>query len=255
MTMTRTWMVAGALSLAVGGVSAEQMRTQLTKENRFPEYGRVEAGLDLRTEQLDTPDNVFPANDVDSVFAEPFARYQAFENVSLLARLPYVSVDSDLAGSESGLGDVELGAEWRAYENVFTFPYVIPHLTLALGTGDEDKGLGRGETGVTLGTTLGTKRWEDFTFNLDLAYTVFEDSDNVAALGLSLIWDISRKFSALVEGAITDEEDAVEGDNPYLLLGGMSYQPYDRFSWTVFGGAGDHGEPDVLVGLRATFDL
>lgn len=254
--MAKSLMIGAMLCLVGGAVKAEPMRTRLTKDNRFPDLGKVELSLDVHYEERD----VLLVGDFDFGFAQavdryevaPEVRYQAFPNVSLLARIPFVSVDPEMGGSNSGLGDISLGFEWLAYEHIFTYPYLIPYATLHLGTGDEKKALGRGETGLTLGATLGSRRWDVVVFSLDGAYTIFDDSDDVASLAGSVIWEIRRELSVHVEGVITDEDFGPDESTPYLILGGISYRPYHGIHWTLYGGGGDNGQPDATVGLRAT---
>ncbi len=259
MTIWKSLTIGTILCLATGSAMAEPMRTRLTRDNRFPDLGRTQLSLDLRYEESEQmvmdPLNFAMLQDVDRYELAPEVRYQAFPTVSLLARVPFVSVDPDMGSSQSGLGDIDIGFAWLAYEGIFTYPFLIPHATLHLDTGSERKGLGRGETGFTLGATLGTRRWEDIIFNLDGSYTIFDDSDNVAAVALSIIWELNDKLSVHSEGRVTDEDFGPDDDTPYLILGGLSYRPYDRLHWTVYGGGGGNGEPDMTVGFRVTYGL
>ena len=242
-------------------VLAEQSRPAFTKENRFPDFHQVELGTIFQYNELGDEDEAALSTDANEFIVEPFVRYQATEKMALQASLPYVSVDPDLGNGVDELGDISLGAEWLAYEHIYSFPYIIPHVTVLFDTGDEEKALAAesrkraGETRTKFGITLGTMRWENWTFNGDLSYTLFSDAENIFAAAGSVIWDLSEEFSWLIEGVVSDEDVPNSSEPPGFVQGGFSYHPYERFQFTAYGGGGKNLGRDVSATLKLSYDL
>lgn len=239
------------LSLAVCSVAqAEPQRTRLSHENKFPELGQPEVGAmfdyveyDRRDEQISTA----------------YARYGLLKNLTLNAAVPYKEVDPEFSGSESGFSDASLGIELKAYEDIFGYPYVIPYATVSFDTGDEDKGLGTGETITALGISIGTVVYDQLHYVADLNYAINGGAesgyeDNLLSVSLSLVWDVSKTFAVIAEGRITDEDNA-EDSTPGLVLAGFNYKATESLEFTVEGGAGTGGaeNADSLASVKVAY--
>jgi len=253
--MKRSFVIVLAMMWVGGTVMAEQSRPQFTKENRFPDLEQVELGTIVQHNELGERKGVLDSSDANELVVEPFVRYRAFENVTFLASLPYVDVDPDMGEGASGLGDASVGLEWHAYENISGYPYIIPHVTGVLDTGDEKDGTGLGESRFKFGVTLGTVRWDDWSINGDVSYTFFDDSENILSGALSLLWSVSEDFSWLVEGIVTDEDVVDSADAPAFGQFGLSYHPDGRFQFTATGGAGKNQRRDVSATLKMSYNL
>lgn len=224
---------------------ADTSRTRLTRENRIPELRSADVGVQY-----------FHA-DYDNGFEEDLfqldGRYGLYENLTLRAGIPFGQ--SDLSGSsETGFGDAYIGLELLAFEDIFRYPFVIPHIDLVLPTGDDDKALGSGETSVEIGVSVGTTIWDQLTWIIDFTYAhnggfPQDSDDDVYMVSGSLVWDVSDRFAVLAEGRIWEEN--IFNDNPYQVMGGFTYDFTEALSMGLYGG---QFREDV-IGAEITADL
>jgi hypothetical protein len=205
------------------------MRTTLTRENKYPDMGQLEAGGFFEHEE-------YFENDRDSFGLD--GRIGVWENVTFGAAVPFV--DSEFLGeSNQGLGDVALSLDLVAYQDIFRYPFVIPHVDVSLPTGDEDDGLGAGESIITLGVSVGTKVYDQLTYVIDAAYSIdgrpsLDGREDMYLISGSIVWDISDRFAVLAEGRIYEENDF---DNmPYEVKGGMAYKFTRDVQLALYGG-------------------
>lgn len=243
--LRKTFILSSLVALTAAGAMAEPMRTRLTRENQFPGLGKAEASLQYYHQDYDS-----------GVTVDRFeldGRYGVYENLTLRAGLPVVQ--SDLAGSsETGLGDLYIGAELLAFEDIFRYPFVIPHVDLMLPTGDDDKGLGRGETSLEAGVSVGTTIYDQLTFIADATYAfnggfAQDSDDDVYFLSGAILWDVSTRFAVLLEGRIWEENEF--NDSPYQYLAGMIYEFTDDLTMGVYGGQ----FREDAFGIETTADL
>ncbi len=245
-------MVSALTALALAGTArAEDARAFLTTENKFPETRHLEVGYG------------FEQTEFDALLYRMHAaqlRYGLLENVTARLDLPYVQRDEDFGDDTSGLGDVQLGFDLLAYEDIFRYPYVIPHLDVAFATGDEEEGLGTGDAMWKLGVSIGTVVYEVLHYVLDLSYVsnydaMASDQDDVFMGSLSIIWDVSDRFSVMGEGRFMNFQDS--DDQPFLVGGGMSYDWTEKLASSVFLGSwheNDFGQDqEVLFRTSYTF--
>lgn len=229
--------------------NAEPQRTALTTENKFPELGKVEVGYDFTNHEFD---------DGKVRVHEGVVRYGLVENLTARLHVPAVSADPDFGSKEQGIGDIQLGLDLRAYEDIFGYPYVIPHLDVSFSTGDEDKGLGTGENMFMFGVAIGTKTHDQYHWVLDVSYAANYDAkggdeDDVFMVGLSWIWDVSERFSVSIEGLVQDFQDT--DNEPYLIGGGFAYKWTPNFQTRFFMGGWQEQETgeDLAFNVNATY--
>lgn len=227
---------------------AEPQRTLLTHENQFPELGQLEVGYQFQQREFNT-------FNYRSHSAQ--ARFGLWENLTLNLDVPWVQRDEDFAEDEDGAGDVVLGFDLLAYEDVFTYPYVIPHIEIGFPTGDDDKGLGSGETMYAFGVSIGTVVYDVLHYVLDLTYAANYDAlateeDDVFMGSLSLIWELSDRFNWTLEGGMVDYQDT--DDEPFIVGGGFAYKWTPNFQTSFFyGGWQEDSEEDTTLNARATY--
>lgn len=250
------WLAVLALAVAETGM-AEPMRPLLTKENRFPELNRPELGTLVEFIEFTDNEEQFKTVDANLVAVTPSVRYRVSENLTLGAGLPVGYFDPDFSGSEFGFGDLSLGVELLAWEDLFRFPYIIPHATVKLDTGDEDTTLGDGDSSAVLGVTVGSQVYDiPVHFNMDASYELMPKINNILLLSASLSWAISERFGVLAEGRLTDEEPPPGAEeHPGLIQGGMYYKPTDSLYLALYGGGYKNSDKDVIATLRVVKDL
>lgn len=261
MNLRKGLWAAMALCVLAGVASAEPMRTVFTKENKFPGALKPELSLGGGASSFDA-DN--PNGDIDRYFITPSARFGLTDRLTLVAAVPYVGYsEGDL--DESGLGDIELGAEFLFFEDIFEYAWIIPHATAILGTGDEDKNLGAGEFQPRLGISIGTTTHDVLHWAADVSYTINgaaaekvgfgmvdnDDREDLLTGALSLIWDLDDRASLLGEVQVRD--DPVDTEDSYALRAhlGLAYKVNERLSLMAYGGGSSGLEEDYYGMGRA----
>jgi len=206
------------------------MRTLLTRENRFPGLENLELGAFFEHAEY--------MGDLEQDRYGVYGRYGLWESITFEASVPFV--DSDFSGeSEHGIGDVVLRLDLLAFQDIFYYPFVIPHVEVSLPTGDDDKGLGSGESTVIVGISVGTKVYDQLTYVLDASYAFnsgYSTSENndIYMISASVVWDISDRFAVLAEGRVYEENDFNE--TPYQYHGGLAYCLTPDVQLAVYGG-------------------
>lgn len=241
----------GFLGLTVLAASAETPRPYITKENRLPEVRQLELGLSTDFRETEISDT----EDLSTWTFTPAARYGLAPELAVTLEVPGVRREIGDDDTENGLGDIQLGLEFLAWEDIFHYPYILPYLEVGLPTGDEDKGLGNGDATANIGLAFGTTVYETLSYALDLGYRFLQDEGNVFAARGALIYDLSKQTSVLVEGEFEEAHNGEEDDR-VLVLGGLTYKPAPKWFLGLYGGArldGEEDDPVVAAKLMYTF--
>jgi len=221
-------------------VQAEPIRTLLTKENQLPEKGQTELGLLANTQQYDN----------NAGYSEtPYVRYGLFGNLAAYAFVPYnqTRYKDGFGLNQNGFGDMGIGFELLAYEDIFKFPYVLPHLEFRFPTGDQDKGYSAGDVSILGGVTVGTKTWECVNWAVDVTgeHLTTQDpslkADTIVVSG-SIVWDLDEQFSVVAEVNGSDQDYPL--GHPLTYEGGMVYKPIESLMVGVYGGRTIHTGED-----------
>ena len=236
--MLKKYVAMGLLVVMAVGVQAEPIRTALTKENRMPRLYQAELGAVFHYVERD---------DGELYSGVPYLRYTVLPDFSLFARVPYLNVDPDWGNSESGIGDVSLGFEFLAYEDLFKYPWIMPHAEVFMDTGDEEKGLGAGDPQYLLGLAIGTTTYRHFNYAVDARYRILDNQDNIPSIAGSLVWDLDDRFSLIGEIEVSREKEEGNDSHPITFLAGMHYAATDSFQFGLHGGTTTNSDVDVLV--------
>lgn len=260
MNLRKVWGAALALCVTAGLVSAEPIRTLFTKENKFPEAMGWELFLAGGASSLDD-DDAF--EDADTFFVAPGARFGVTDRVAVWAAAPFVSYSAgDL--DEQGLGDAQLGLEFLFFEDIFEYAWIIPHVTGIFPTGDEDDGLGTGETQGRFGVSIGTTVNDVVHFAVDASYTAngaapedefSDDRDELLAGALSIVWDLDERASLLGEAQIRD--DPVDPEDDFAFRGhvGLAYKVNQNVSFMLYGGGASGTAEDIYGQGRLVYSF
>lgn len=232
-----------AMCAVAAVVWAEPQRTLIVTENKFPEPGKAEVGY-----------SYFGRESGDDAVHDHalVARYGLIENLTLRVHVPYVSYQPEFATDEDGLGDVRLGLDLVSFQDVFSYPFVIPHLDVSFPTGDEDKNLGAGETVFRAGVAIGTKTHDQFVWVIDASYSSASDAvadkqGDLFDIALGILWELSDRFTVQAEGMVRHYE--AYDSAAVLLGGGMSYKWTPSLLTSVYMGqwnSNDSGEDTVF---------
>ncbi len=239
---------------AFGATWAEPIRTLLTKENKLPAKWQVEAGL--LGEYANYKDEFILSKAYE---VAPYGRFGLFENLAVSLEVPYRNVKNRISDTEQGLGDVRLGLDFVPWQDLFSFPWIMPHVTVGLPTGDEDKGLGRGKTTGQFGVAVGTVVNEEFHFIADGRYEVISGSDstddNVASLAGAIVWDLSEQFSLLGEIKITNQDNDPYEGTPIYFNGGMSYKATEALALMFYAGGSQNTPEDFTGSMKIAYSF
>jgi hypothetical protein len=237
------------LGLLAGRAPADSQRPLFTYENAFPRWEQLEVGATVNYVETKT---TF-AEDSTTLMG-PYVRYGLLENLAMRVDVPFASTDPEFGDSESGLGDVVVGFQLRAYEDIFGYPYFIPHVKASIPTGDEDKGLGEGDPVYTAGMSYGDKIYDFLSWVLDASYRINPDIDNQILLSTSILWHVSPDFTLL--GEVRYEDSADNSDESLVLaVGGMSYNWTESLQMGVHVGGAITGEVDMVSGFRLSYSF
>ena len=240
MSLQKWLWAAVAFGVAAGVVSADPMRTVFTKENKFP--GSMGWELSLGAKGISFDEDMV-GSDMDWWSVAPGVRFGLTDRVALQAEVPYVGYSMD-DEDESGLGDVELGLDFLFFEDIFEYAWIIPHATAILPTGDEDEGLGTGETQGRFGISAGTTVNDVVHFIADVSYTVDgtvgdnrNGRDDLTTGALTIMWDLDERATILGEVQLRD--DPVDDADDYAVKGhgGLAYRINKSFSLMGYVGS------------------
>jgi hypothetical protein len=244
------WMPLPLLTVLIATIgTAEPVRTFYSLENQLPRWEQLEVGVDFEASELE----VGPF-DIDYMETSIYARYGLLDDLAVQIDIPFAQFDPGIGDSESGIGDVELEFQLRAYEDIFGYPYFIPYVNVALPTGDDDKGLGTGDTVVTGGIAYGSTIHDWIDWVLDVSYQINSDEDNQIKVGHSYVWNVSEEFAILTE-LYYEQASIDELDDDFIIAGGFSYNWSLNLEMALSVGAGVEGPTDVKGNARIAYSF
>ncbi|MDF3130683.1 transporter [Kiritimatiellaeota bacterium B1221] len=234
----------------MSAVHADSQRTNFTVENQFPRWEQFEVGLSYEGSEADTDSTFTP----DSGRTTAFVRYGILDNLAVKLDIPYVNYELPNGISNDGIGDMEVEFQLLTYEDIFGYPYFIPHASFSIPTGDEDEGLGQDGIVVTFGVAYGStiNDWIDWV--LDATYVVNPDVNDQILVANSYVWNISEEFGLVTE--IMYREAIIEGeDSTVIATGGFTYDWTESLQLDISVGGGLTGPTDAYgkAGLSYTF--
>ncbi|MDR0994428.1 MAG: transporter [Verrucomicrobiota bacterium] len=248
------WM-AVACSVVAGAAWADPMRTIFTKENKFPEAMRGEIEVGGLYDDMKNPDSV---DDGWAYGLMPTVRFGLAEGFAVKLGVPFVGYDDGI-NKENGVGDILVGAELRIFQDIFDYAWIIPYVNVICPSGNEDKGLGRGETQAHFGVSIGTTVNDVLHFAADASYAVngsnAKADDDVAFGSLSLVWDLDERASLL--GEIQLRDDPVDPDDDYVVRGhgGFAFRLNDMFTLAAYVGSSTEERSDYYAAGRLIFSF
>ncbi len=260
--MQKKWMALIVLLAMTTGLYGDMSRPFYTRENRYPQqrdhmegiWG-LEAGAAYTYREF--TDEAIASGDFSTVALQ--MRYRLFRDLTLVAAVPYNMYSPANMDSESDLGDISIGADLVAYQDLFGYPYIIPHITHTFDTGDEEKfqGLGVGESSTKIGVTTGTIVNDVWGVSVDATLDIRSDSDNVWMGSAALARELDKSFSLIGELRVVETERIISDDSYAMYMGvGMTYRPMDALAFGAYGfAAGAGAEEDFIFAFRGTYQF
>lgn len=260
--MKKLWWTVVTAVLCGVLVHAEPMRTLLNREGRVPDADGWEGGLELRYQEITDPFSLYSDDNFGALI--PYVRYGWTRDLSLNLSIPLARAEL-FSEPSYGLGDVGVGIDLVGWRDGVGCPYVMPYGRLLLPTGDEDEGLGSGETVGQFGLAVGTTVADHWDCIADGAFVARSETDNSFQIGGAVIYNFqySKKlagdrptmfepeFSLLAE--IRYESSTVsEGTDRTYALGGMIYRPTRRWQLSFYAGAemGDDIDENLMLAAK-----
>lgn len=216
------------LALAVIGawpVGAFGAHPLITEDTGTQGVGNYQLELTYDSNHKQDPPNKNREQSFNAVFSAG-----VLENLDVIFTLPYenVSERSDSGKHQvEGLGDIEIGAKWRFYEDEALSLALRP--ALALPSGDEDKGLGSGHVVPSLYGVM-TYAADPWALHLHLGYTRnFHDGngerDHILHASVAAEYGIGDSLRLVWDASVESNADQSGGANVGSMVIGMIYSP------------------------------
>ncbi len=247
--------IAASLSM-LSSAFAETIRPLMSRENRMPELHQLEIGSQFYYSEFEEQGFYGQKLKRHEATVEAYARFGLLENLSIYAAVPYGFNDSDVSGKHNGIRDVRAGLELLAYEHTYEYPYVIPYAEVRFPTGDENKGLGSDEWGGAAGVAIGTTVYDIYHYVLDGRYDYSQTgnkSEGLFGAAAAFIWDLSDRFSVLVEGKVTEKPTGSKDDVPVYFSGGMCYEATESLSIYWYGGSSINTDENGMGSIKVAY--
>lgn len=252
----RKWLIVSLVAALATVSYAEINRSLLTVENRFTEVNKPEVGLIYEAISYEFDPDADQGTDADIKATTLYTRMNLLENVAVSLKIPYYDIQQDIGDDDKGWGDIAIGAQFRVYEYVLDYPYIIPHIEYELDDSGKDNDLGYDEPSFRFGASVGTVVHDWIHCVFDASLITFEEKDDVLQLALAVIWDIDDQFSIVTEGLYDDNtaEDVQETSSRKFQVG-MVYEPTENLSFGLYGAkAWDTGE-DTTFTLKSAYSF
>lgn len=139
------------------------------------------------------------------------------------------TLTSARAGEERGFGDVALNYRYQLAGDGEARLAISPRISVILPTGDEDRGLGTGATGVQVMLPVSTVLSEHLVahWNAGATFTPARDTRSWLAAN-SIVWLAHPRFNVLVETVWSRNDTRGGGrDNSLVISPGIRWS-YDR---------------------------
>jgi len=186
--------------------------------------------------------------------------YGIADPVDIVISLPYQFIrDEDPGGliREDGLSDMTLEAKWRFFEQRGLSFALKPGVTLP--TGDNEKGLGAGETTYHL-FLVASKEMRSWAFHLNLGYIRNENKNgerkNLYHASIAATVDTAKDLKIVGNAGIESDTDRNATVHPAFILGGLIYSLSEQCDIDV-GVKGGVTRPEtdysVLAGIAYRF--
>ena len=181
--------------------------------------------------------------------------YGVLPDVQLHIVVPFVRSIQNGEATESGLGDIELGAKYRFIQETENMPQIGIFPMAELPTGDASKGLGNGKIWWRLPVWM-QKSFGEWTSYWGAGY-VLNNADgqkNYAFGGIQAQRDIGTKWSLGAE-LFAREKDVVNGKSTTIVNFGGFYKFTPDFNLLFSAGRSINGESHTVgyLGLWWTF--
>jgi len=198
------------------GSAVYAFRPLSTEDTGVPEQGALELESGLTYSREGNAGNNFNFTLVPV--------YGLLENMALCIELPFDILNPDDGETERGFGDMTLAVKTSLLPEGERLPSFLLKTIVKLPTGDEDKGLGSGETDTTL-MMVASKTLGHATLHGNIGYTFMggDSNDDNIVYGAALEYSIIPKLALVGEAFMETENDFDKETHTITPLVGLRY--------------------------------
>ena len=157
--------------------------------------------------------------------------YGLLENMALCVELPFDVINPDDGETEGGFSDTTLALKTSLLPEGEILPSFLLKTIVKLPTGDEDKGLGSGETDTTL-LMVASKTVGHATLHGNIGYTFIgggSNDDNII-YGIALEYSVIPKLALVGEAFMETENDFDKEAHTINPLVGLRYHLTEKIT-------------------------
>jgi opacity protein-like surface antigen len=150
------------------------------------------------------------------------------DNLDVGLSVPFLRLDPDEGDGQSGLGDMEAGLKWRFLEAEGNRPALALTLGVTIPVGDEEKGLGSGDSDIS-GALVAGFEFKQVNLHLNLGYTHVGgartdegEKEGVVLASAAVEWSVTEPLA--VNAEFLYESKGTEGeDHALAATAGLTY--------------------------------
>ncbi|MFH1519496.1 MAG: transporter [Candidatus Omnitrophota bacterium] len=186
--------------------------------------------------------------------------YGITDKLEVTANIPFVFSDPKGEDDQEGLGDITLRPEFLFWKEAGNIPAVSFASSFKLQSGNEDRGLGSGETNYSLSLQF-SKQFNPFNWHFNIGYTFVgqpkgEAVDDVIFYNLACEYSVSEKLTLMAELIGQTNSDSTAADEPFECLLGLVYPISENIDFDFGVGTGlTNASPDIRVTSGLTYQF
>jgi len=188
-------------------------------------------------------------SDINAWVLDAYLKYGIIDNWEVGADIPYLNISPDEGDSQSGIGDMNIWTKYRFISEDKDNFGLAAGLNVKLATGDEDEGLGSGETDF-MPFIMGTiKPSDQIVLGAKVGYDIIGEPDGVDVDNewLGTIWGgyMLKPNVGLVAELYGNTQ---KGKDPLAIDAGVTYGITENAGFVFGAGAGlNDAAPDWHV--------
>lgn len=186
--------------------------------------------------------------------------YGITDRFEITVDFPFVFSDPKAGSNEEGIGDISVRPEFMFLEETENIPAMSFAATFKFQSGNEDKGLGSGETDYSLSLQF-SKDFSPLKCHFNIGYTFVgqpkgETVDDVIFYNLACEYSLNDKLTLVGELIGDTNSNPNQDDNPFEGLIGFVYNINNNLALDFGIGAGfTNASPDILITSGLTYQF
>jgi hypothetical protein len=177
--------------------------------------------------------------DVNAWVLDAYVKYGIMDNWEIGFDVPYLNISPDEGDSQSGIGDMNIWTKYRFLDESKNCMGLAAGVNVKLATGDEDEGLGSGETDWMPFIMATFKPADQFVLGAKVGYDIIGEPEGVE-VDDSWVGTIWGGYMVKPNVGIVAElhGNTQEGKDPLSLDAGITYGASENVGLTAGAGVG-----------------